>query len=155
LHRCSIRSEGWRSEDRRQIHCRRPRQGDQGEGGNGGLAARRENGRSLFSSTHRSGAKTASIDEAVSLPKAPEEGDAPTQVIATNPTNEGGTAGAAVAASADPGVSSPRAGTKIAHVIELIQRDIGATLGELIASTGWLPHTTRAALTGCEGAAMF
>jgi len=30
----------------------------------------------------------------------------------------------------------------------LLQRDCGATLDELVASTGWLPHTTRAALTG-------
>jgi hypothetical protein len=33
-------------------------------------------------------------------------------------------------------------------VVELLQRDCGATLEELIAATGWLPHTTRAALTG-------
>ena len=30
----------------------------------------------------------------------------------------------------------------------LIQRSVGATLDELVASTGWLPHTTRAAMTG-------
>jgi Protein of unknown function (DUF3489) len=30
----------------------------------------------------------------------------------------------------------------------LLQRDYGATLEELIAATDWLPHTTRAALTG-------
>jgi hypothetical protein len=29
-----------------------------------------------------------------------------------------------------------------------LQRDCGATLEELIAATDWLPHTTRAALTG-------
>src|SRR5271165_781487 len=42
----------------------------------------------------------------------------------------------------------PRQGTKIARVIELLQRDQGARLEELIAATGWLPHTARAALTG-------
>ena len=42
---------------------------------------------------------------------------------------------------------SPRGGTKIAQVIELLQRGDGATLAELVAATGWLPHTTRAALT--------
>ena len=41
-----------------------------------------------------------------------------------------------------------REGTKIARVIELLQRDQGARLEELIAATGWLPHTARAALTG-------
>ena len=44
--------------------------------------------------------------------------------------------------------TSPRGGTKIAQVIELLQCGDGATLAELVAATGWLPHTTRAALTG-------
>jgi hypothetical protein len=44
--------------------------------------------------------------------------------------------------------SAPRSGTKLARVLKLLQRDYGATLEELIAATGWLPHTTRAALTG-------
>jgi hypothetical protein len=43
---------------------------------------------------------------------------------------------------------SPRDGTKLAQVIGLLRRDGGATLAELAAATGWLPHTTRAALTG-------
>ena len=49
-----------------------------------------------------------------------------------------------------PNVStkSPRGGTKMARIIGLLQRDQGATLAELIAATDWLPHTTRAALTG-------
>jgi hypothetical protein len=38
--------------------------------------------------------------------------------------------------------------TKSAIVIALLQQEQGATLAELIAATGWLPHTTRAALTG-------
>ena len=38
--------------------------------------------------------------------------------------------------------------TKQAQVITLLGRDSGASLSELIAATGWLPHTTRAALTG-------
>jgi hypothetical protein len=33
-------------------------------------------------------------------------------------------------------------------VIALLERTEGATLGEMVAATGWLPHTTRAALTG-------
>ena len=35
--------------------------------------------------------------------------------------------------------TSPRGGTKIAQVIELLQRGDGATLAELVAATGWLP----------------
>jgi len=46
------------------------------------------------------------------------------------------------------GPSAPRGGSKLAQVVELLQRDRGATVDELIAATGWLAHTTRAALTG-------
>jgi Protein of unknown function (DUF3489) len=44
--------------------------------------------------------------------------------------------------------SAPRGGSKLAQVIELLERDHAATIEELIAATGWLAHTTRAALTG-------
>lgn len=40
--------------------------------------------------------------------------------------------------------------SKISQVLALLQRDEGATLAELVAFTGWLPHTTRAALTGLK-----
>jgi hypothetical protein len=42
----------------------------------------------------------------------------------------------------------PRDGSKLALVIEHLQRAGGATLIDLTQATGWLPHTTRAALTG-------
>ena len=38
--------------------------------------------------------------------------------------------------------------SKIAQVLELLRRDEGATLADLVEATGWKPHTTRAALTG-------
>ena len=38
--------------------------------------------------------------------------------------------------------------SKISLVANLLRRADGATLAELVAATGWLPHTTRAALTG-------
>ena len=44
--------------------------------------------------------------------------------------------------------AADRGETKRARVIALLERDTGATLKELIGATGWLPHTTRAALTG-------
>jgi hypothetical protein len=43
---------------------------------------------------------------------------------------------------------SSRPVSKIGTVLSLLRRDQGATLDEMIAATGWLPHTTRAALTG-------
>ncbi len=51
--------------------------------------------------------------------------------------------------SASPPASPrPKPGSKIATVIDLLRRKDGATLAELTEATGWLPHTTRAALTG-------
>ena len=46
------------------------------------------------------------------------------------------------------GANPPRDGTKIAKVLGLLRRNDGATLAEMTAATSWLPHTTRAALTG-------
>ena len=43
--------------------------------------------------------------------------------------------------------AAERAPTKQAVIIGLLQRQEGATLADLAAATGWLPHTTRAALT--------
>jgi hypothetical protein len=43
---------------------------------------------------------------------------------------------------------TPRAGSKLARLIALLNRTDGATIPHLMETTGWLPHTTRAALTG-------
>ena len=43
---------------------------------------------------------------------------------------------------------APRASSKLGRVLEMLAADAGATIGELTAATGWLEHTTRAALTG-------
>ena len=45
-------------------------------------------------------------------------------------------------------MTAPRDGSKLALVIEHLQRADGATIVDLTQATGWLPHTTRAALTG-------
>ena len=47
--------------------------------------------------------------------------------------------------AAEPASPAP---TKASQVLALLRRAEGATLAELVAATGWLPHTTRAALTG-------
>jgi hypothetical protein len=41
-----------------------------------------------------------------------------------------------------------RAGSKQGQIISLMQRKTGATLDDMVEATSWLPHTTRAALTG-------
>jgi hypothetical protein len=43
---------------------------------------------------------------------------------------------------------APRAGTKLAQVIEMLRAAEGATIAELAEAMGWLAHTTRAVLTG-------
>jgi len=55
--------------------------------------------------------------------------------------------GRAAIAGNDVPAFTPNA-SKTKMVVDLLSREQGATIGELIAATGWLPHTTRAALTG-------
>ena len=43
---------------------------------------------------------------------------------------------------------SSKAPSKTALVLDLLRRPEGATLAQLVEATGWLAHTTRAALTG-------
>lgn len=45
-------------------------------------------------------------------------------------------------------LNKPTKPTKRDQLAALLLRDEGATLNQMIAATGWLPHTTRAALTG-------
>lgn len=58
------------------------------------------------------------------------------------------------ASSARPEQEAPAAlakrPTKAETVLTLLKRSEGATLDELVAATGWLPHTTRAAMTGLK-----
>ncbi|WP_029548773.1 DUF3489 domain-containing protein [Rhizorhabdus wittichii] len=42
----------------------------------------------------------------------------------------------------------PRASSKRSLLLDLLKREGGATLGDIIEATGWLPHSSRAALTG-------
>jgi hypothetical protein len=73
-------------------------------------------------------------------------------MVSVDPKPEPGSAPAAFVDRANGGFAStpkfPRRGTKIAGVVQLLQGSDGMTLAELVANTGWLPHTARAALTG-------
>ena len=46
------------------------------------------------------------------------------------------------------GIAGPREGSKLAAVVGLLRREGGATIDQLATAMGWLPHTTRAVLTG-------
>jgi Protein of unknown function (DUF3489) len=50
--------------------------------------------------------------------------------------------------AAEAGKAAPRKGSKLASVMALLRRSKGATILALTEATGWLPHTTRAAITG-------
>jgi hypothetical protein len=50
--------------------------------------------------------------------------------------------------AAEAGKAPPRVGSKLASLIALLRRSEGATIDVLTKATGWLPHTTRAAITG-------
>src|SRR3954471_13248059 len=81
-------------------------------------------------------AKSKANTTAGGRPKASRrEGRAPAAATAKAETGGSATAGR----SAAP--------TRQAGVIGLLQREGGATLADLVDATGWLAHTTRAALT--------
>lgn len=43
---------------------------------------------------------------------------------------------------------TPRPGTKQALLIDMLRAEEGATIDEIVAATGWLPHTARGAMSG-------
>jgi hypothetical protein len=85
-------------------------------------------------------------DRSVSNGIMDDSGDRVSVAAASSEAIRPTTAAVPITDAAPPCV--PRDGTKLARVLDLLQRDCGATLEELIAATDWLPHTTRAALTG-------
>ncbi len=58
------------------------------------------------------------------------------------------TADAALAQLGQGGAPQPRAGSKQGQLIAMLSRDDGVSITEIATALGWLPHTTRAALTG-------
>ena len=79
----------------------------------------------------------------------PAEGVAPHATSAAPVTSAvPATASDADASPAGRALAVPRSGSKLAGVIALLGREQGAGVPEVMAATGWLPHTTRAALTG-------
>ncbi len=55
--------------------------------------------------------------------------------------------GSGVAHADGAASSQPRSETKQGRIVALLRQEHGAGLEDLITATGWLPHTTRAALT--------
>ena len=82
--------------------------------------------------------KAIAVDEGSQDPIEPSEAPQPQAQNVVSP-NEGGHPARGAA---------PQESSKLALVIEHLQRADGATIIDLTQATGWLPHTTRAALTG-------
>ena len=71
----------------------------------------------------------------------------------TAPAAPGESHDAAAAQQPPAGRTAPRTGkmregTKQAQLIAMLRRDEGATIAEVVAVTGWQPHTVRGALRG-------
>ncbi|WP_375459487.1 DUF3489 domain-containing protein [uncultured Enterovirga sp.] len=72
---------------------------------------------------------------------------------AAEASTEAGSSPAEAAPAAEViATDSTRPGTKQALIISLLGRPEGASQAEIIAATGWLPHTTRAALSRLRSA---
>ena len=90
----------------------------------------------------------ASSDPADSESKSPGD-DTPTQRGSDLASPDGDPA--AGSETPEPSLGRniiPRAGTKRALLIAMLQREEGASVENIMAAMGWLPHSTRAALTG-------
>ena len=97
------------------------------------------------------GAKAIAVDDAAEPEDAGEASAAPANPDQAAIPSKLDAKDAGPTEAMEPGPihpSAPRGGSKLARVIALLERDHGATIEELIATTGWLAHTTRAALTG-------
>jgi Protein of unknown function (DUF3489) len=89
----------------------------------------------------RAGRKAINVEDEGEHPNAPGEKPARKSRRAPKPAGRKG-------AKRTAGDTAPRAGSKLALVIDLLGARDGATIDALVKATGWLPHTTRAALTG-------
>jgi hypothetical protein len=88
----------------------------------------------------RAGRKAINVEDEGEQPDQPAEKPARKSRRAAKPAGRKGAKRAA-------GDRAPRAGTKLALVIDMLGARGGATIDALVKATGWLPHTTRAALT--------
>jgi hypothetical protein len=90
----------------------------------------------------------AVADENNTKVKTESEYKSPASSAVTEVTETVATPAAVDTAVSVSTAAAPRVGSKLATVLDLLQRKGGATIAELSGATNWLPHTTRAALTG-------
>jgi hypothetical protein len=105
-----------------------------------------DDGRSISLMITRAGRDAIGVDEDEEATQAPRS-DRKTAPCSPSHSNGDGSKSATTPSTLNA-VASPRAGSKQALVTEMLSANGGATLDALVKATGWLPHTTRAALTG-------
>jgi Protein of unknown function (DUF3489) len=91
---------------------------------------------------------TAAGLKAIAVGDGSEEAIAPKEAPQPRPNPDTSSASGPDAIDEHAQTLTPRAGSKLARVIDLLRGSEGATIPNLTDATGWLPHTTRAALTG-------
>lgn len=99
----------------------------------------------------------AAIGRTPSVPRKARARTSPASALGEAPAGGSPSLVGPVAAETAPGGSGspgpaaapagPHPGGKLGRVLATLASDAGATLAELVALTGWQPHTTRAALT--------
>ena len=72
---------------------------------------------------------------------SPGQGAAPLEAMSSKTDNPHGEA-------ASTPIRAPRPSSKLGLILGMLVEGAGATIDELVGATGWLKHTTRAALTG-------
>lgn len=105
-----------------------------------------DDGRSISLMITRAGRDAIGVDEDKEAMQTPHSDSKPAPRSPSHSKGDGPRSSASAPPARD--VALPRAGSKQALVIEMLGAKGGATLAALVEATGWLPHTTRAALTG-------
>jgi hypothetical protein len=99
-----------------------------------------EAGRAIALIVTKLGREAIKIDDDRQKDDAAAHAPAPSAIASAEPSQ--------IAASSQTERTIPRQGSKLAEVMALLGRKQGVGIEELTSATGWLPHTTRAALTG-------
>ncbi len=98
------------------------------------------NGQAYALKLTAAGLKAIAVEEGAAVVSPTTSGELP-----KNTTDHEAAAGIVAPPTA---IAMPREGSKLAAVAGLLRREGGATVDQLADAMGWLPHTTRAALTG-------
>ena len=104
-----------------------------------------ENGQAFVLKLTAAGLKAIAVEDAEAAGPAVEISPPTTAAVPTNIATHEAAAGNIAVVTA---IAMPREGSKLAAVVDLLRREDGVTVEELAGAMGWLPHSTRAVLTG-------